>query len=121
MPDWQLVSRDITQAYDAAQGREVTLGFHRQPCKVKLFHKAGVRRTLGVWGKDKNNREIMIFNTVYGEGQEVLIDADWSEVHVAVNFAPDDPPKNKRWFFQGLWYRQAYYAAEVALEIYYYR
>ena len=64
---------------------------------------------------------MIIDNAAYGDGQEILIEAGYSNVHVAVNFTPDDPPKNRRCSIQGSWYRQAFHAGRVDVEKWVYR
>jgi hypothetical protein len=121
MPQWNKKATDLTSTYDAQQGREFTLDVWKVPWKLVTFHKSGDRRTLGIWGKDASNRDILIYNGPYADGQEILVDANYSAVHVAVGFVPDNPPKNQRWFFQGGWWRQAYYPSAVDVDVYYYR
>ncbi len=121
MARWIKHATDVTIAYGNKQGREFTLPSFGVPWKLVTYHQSGVRRTIGIWGKDSRNRDIIIYNGAYSDGQEILIDASYKAVHVAVNFIPDNPPKNKRWYIQGQYYRQAYHDAKVQVEKYYYK
>lgn len=121
MPQWNKKATDVTQTFDAMQGREFTLDNWHVPWKLVPFHKSGKRLDLGIWGKDELNRDVVIYNGPYGDGQELIIDAKYQAVHVAVGFTPNNPPKVQRWFFQGEWWRQAFFDSVVEVEVYFYR
>jgi len=121
MATWQKICTDVTIAYDAQQGREFILSSWSNPFRLIAYHKEGVRRTIGIWGKDSLNRDIIIYNGSYADGQEFMIAAEYNNVHIAVNLTPDIEPKKKRWYIQGQYYRQAYHYAKVDVEVYCYK
>lgn len=86
-----------------------------------IKEKKGDKATLGIWGVDSSGRDALIYNGPFDEGQEIAIDMQYRNVHIAVNFVLDEPPQDKRWSVAGHWYRQSTTPAHAVIEKWIYR
>lgn len=115
MTGWTNKGSEITESFQDRQGTEFMLDETFRSWKLVIGQKCG-EGDLGIWGVDSSGRDAIIYNGACKEGQEIPVGMEYRNVHVAVNFVPDDPPMLQRWSVLGKWYRQSSRPAKVEVE-----
>ena len=112
---WINKGKQATESHEDRQGTEILLDETYRPWRLVVTHKTG-ESSLGIWGADRSGRDALIYNGACSDDQTIPVGMEYRNVHIAVNFVPDDPPVVERWQVLGQAYRQSLRNARVEME-----